>query len=118
MGETVAGLVACYVFSLVILCLSGLLWVRGRRLARVSQSLVERMKLNLQLSRGSRNARKRMWLRELRQKGKDQRKWQGRSAYNRLSPPPGNAKKRPIEEIQRELRLKKQTFLKFFGGRK
>lgn len=112
------GVVACYVFSLMILCLAGLLWVRALRIERSSRSLVERMKLNLQLSKGSQNARKRMWLRELQQKGKEQRKWQGRSAYNRFRPSPGNAKKRPIEEIQREFRLKRDALLKAFGGRK
>jgi hypothetical protein len=80
--------------------------------------MVERMKRNLQTSRGSRDARGQMWLRDLQQKGKGQRKWQGRDAYNRLSPSPGNAKKRPIEEIQREFRKRKEALLKAFGGRK
>jgi len=80
--------------------------------------MVERMKRNLQLSRGSRDARGQMWLRDLQQKGKRQRGWQRRNADNRFSPSSSNAKKGPVEKIQRQFRQRKEALLKAFGGRK
>lgn len=110
-------MVACYVFSLVILCLAGLMWVRARRIERSARVTVDRIKLNLQLSKGSRDARSRMWLQRMQQKRKE--KWERRSFDNRYRPTVAYARKKgSLEKIQQIFRKRKEAILKAFGGRK
>jgi len=109
--------VACYIFSVMILCLAGLIWVRAQRLARSSRATVERIKLNHQLSRGSRDARSRMWVQRMQQKG--QRKGERRGTNNRFRPTPAYARKKGIlEKVQQVFRKRKEILLKAFGGPK
>jgi hypothetical protein len=111
-------LVACYIFSLMILCLAGAFWLRALRIERSAKSMVERMRTNLNVSKGSQNARKRMWLREMRQKVR--KGWQGRDIDNRFRPsPPDASQKGRIEKVQQAIRKRREALLRAYnGGRK
>lgn len=110
-------LVACYIFSLMILCLAGAFWLRALRIERSSRSFVERAKRNLKISKGSRDGQ-RMRLQDLQ---KEPRKgWQRRDADNRFRPsPPDAGQKGPIEKVQQAIRKRREALLRaYYGGRK
>lgn len=91
--------------------------MRARRIERSSRVHVERMKINMQISKGSRNARSRMWLQRMQQKR--QEGWQRRSPDNRFRPAFTHARKKgSLEKIQQIFRKRKEVLLKAFGGRK
>lgn len=99
--------VGCLLFSLVLFLLAGFYWLAARRMVRQSQRRLRRVKEILQVSRGNRNARERMRLREM--SGRKEKVGQRNGPLHRYRPAAPNA--RPQGNQGR-----KKALTKIYGG--
>lgn len=105
MGQAVA--VGCFLFSLVLFLIAGLYWLKAKRMLQHTERRLRRVKEILQVSRGNRDAKPRMRMREVQ--GQGQEAWQRRGPFSRYRPAAPNARPQGSQK-------RKKAITKIYGG--